>query len=176
MNPKLEIVQKVMINYAKQYFLVYGEKWVPRDDHIRETLNLIEPPLGMPGLTLEDLMGRLRVFWRCKDDWLVSARHNYGLFTKHIHRWIQGKRQETPARKQVEMSPEPCRDCGTVLKANEVCPKCYPLCEKCHEQHAVSETCDEVAERLGRIKALFGHNGDQRIGKPVELQKSMGYK
>lgn len=174
MSPKLEIVQRIMFRYAELYAAEYRESWIPKNDHIRETLDLLDPPLGMPGLTESDLMARLGVFFRCKDSWLVSTRHNYSLFTKHIHRWISTRREEKKNTQSTPLITERCGDCNTELKSGQICPTCYPICDKCGKQHSPQESCEEWADRMGRIKNIFSQDNDHRSGKPASLGSVLG--
>ena len=122
---------------------------------------------GIPGYKKEDLLARLDAFFRCKEDWILSTKHNYLVFCKHVHRWL-------PAKSTQPISPPHLRggdkegvykcDCGNELHHGEICLKCFPLCSNCGYQHAASETCEEVAKREERLKRMFG-SPEKRDGK-----------
>jgi len=40
----------------------------------------------------------------------------------------------------------------TLVGDDELCPKCFPMCDKCRFQHAADESCDEWKTRLPGIK------------------------
>jgi len=162
----MQIVQAVMLKYAELYRKRYNANWVPTSENIRETLEKIKPPLeGFQGLTKDDLLTRLDVYFNKKDDWIVTTKHNYHVFIAHIHRWLP-----THHTLQAQNPGTYFCDCGNELQINEICEKCFPHCSNCGCQHSPDETCEEFLERDTKIrKSLFGN--DKRTGKIQPLKE-----
>ena len=168
----MQIVSTLMQRYLVLYRERYKADWVPTGEHIRNTLDLIKPQFeGFPGLRQDDLLRRLDAFFRCHEDWLVATKHNYALYLKHIHRWL-----EQPAKVPVNggtftgtPSSVYC-DCGNVLQQGEICQKCFPNCDNCGCQHAREERCEDFAARDAALRKMFnrpssGRGGTKSIGE-----------
>ena len=149
----------VIMRYYELFVARYHEHWKPSIDHVAGTIDLLRSPMaGIAGYTKEDLLVRLDAFFKCKEDWIISTKHNYLVFTKHIHRWLPVQTISPPHSRGGE--PEgvyKCPECQNELSApSEICEKCFPHCMDCGFQHAKSESCTEVVERERKLKEMFG--------------------
>lgn len=172
MSPELEKIEPVMVHYGKLFRAEYGERWMPRDEHIRDTLELFKSPMpGFEGYTPEELIARLVVFFAVKEPWLVSCKHNYAVFLKHIHRWIPKRVIADPKSSAVtSKSDSVCPDCQEPIKPGEVCHVCYPLCDKCNQYHAIEDDCEAFAARMKRTMAMLS-NSSKRGGASKQLSE-----
>jgi hypothetical protein len=169
MNPELEKCHPVMLRYAQLYAAEYREKWLPTSEHITSTVELFKSPMpGFEPYTPEDLIARLEEFFKVKEPWLVNCKHNYAVFIKHIHRWIPRPLVRPIPLAPVVTSSTGCYQHGIALGPGELCPKCFPPCTKCGEQHAAEDDCAEYAERMKHIKTMFS-DSPQRSGKTKQL-------
>jgi hypothetical protein len=157
---------EIIWHYYELFVARYHEHWKPSTDHIGATIDLLRSPMpGIPGYTKEDLLARLDAFFHCKEDWVLSTKHNFSVYVKHVHRWLPAKiPQPTPPLIREDKGGVYRCDCGNELQLGEICLKCFPLCSNCGYQHATSETCEEVAKREERLKRMFNHP-DKREGK-----------
>ena len=162
----------VLLRYAQLYAAEYHEKWIPAPEHIEQTVRLFKSPIpGFDGYTPEDLTARLEVFFKDKADWLVSCKHNYSVFTKHIHRWIPKRAIAAPKpAAAVLMAESICPDCHELIKPGDICQVCYPLCAKCNQRHALEDDCEEFAARMKRTMAMLS-NSSRRGGEPKRLNE-----
>lgn len=172
MTPELEKVEKVLLRYAELWTLLYKERWMPTQDHIRVTLELFKSPIaGFDAYTSDDALTRLDNFFKCKETWLVASRHNYSVFIKHFHRWVDPKKTTSAQTSRGEIAPRnACQDCGTEMPASGICFKCYPLCDKCKTQHAREITCDEQAQFEAIAKRILDPD-NKRGGKTKQLNE-----
>ena len=159
---------EILVRYHLLFKEHYHEHWKPSDDHVGDTVDLLRSMIpGIPGYTKEDILKRLDAFFRCREEWVVSTKHNYSVFTKHIHRWLESPAKHpaaVPSAPQRDL-PYLCPECGNELFIpSEICAKCFPHCTECGMQHATAETCKEFAARDAKLRKMFGHT-DQRRGE-----------
>jgi len=167
MTPDLEKAQQILVKYAQLYAATYKQRWMPSNEQISETLQLLKSPLpGFQPYTTEDLIARLEVFFKAKDQWLVSCCHNLSVFVKHVHRFIPAN-AIVQSRVSFRQRKVLC-DCGNELTSDEICAKCFPICSKCGERHTTQETCEELAERNATIRTILDH-GDRRAGSAKQI-------
>jgi hypothetical protein len=166
MSPELEKVYPVLLKFAEHYAAEYGEKWVPSSEHIALALQLLKNPLpGFDAYAPEDLIGRIEVFFKCKEPWLISSRHNFSVFARLVHRWV-GTR---PAFKhRVEKRRVVKCDCGEEFWQGQLCPKCFPKCDKCGQVHAKEIACEEAA-KLDAIARRIVSGSSIRTGSAKRL-------
>ena len=169
MDPQLEKVERVMLHYARLFRSEYHEKWIPAPEHIEQTVRLFKSPMpGFEGYSPEDLVARLETFFKIKEDWVVSCKHNYSVFTKHIHRWLPKPvtgPKPAPAVAKVESF---CPDCHEPIKPGDICRVCYPHCAKCDQYHAPEDDCEEFAARMKRTMEMLS-NSSHRAGKTKQI-------
>lgn len=180
MNEQLEQAKLLLANYALRYQGEYGERWVPSDDHVRDAVEFFRPALpGLATYTAEEACGRLDLFFKTKEDWVVSCRHNFSVFLKHFHRWVIVKKKFGHAvhpAVRVAVQENVCQDHPEVqLKPGEICPVCYPVCEKCKDQHDAEVSCEthaslrEITRRVTGAPPKRGGNaislGDLLLGE-----------
>jgi hypothetical protein len=170
----MDIVQEVMLVHAQFVQSYYHARWVPKDENIKETLDLLKSPLpGFDPYTKKDMLERLRAFHKCRETWLVSCKHNYSVFIKHFHRWLPAAPVTPQRTASVPPSgatrPYRCPECNNELPTpGEICEKCFPHCPECGEQHSKSDTCAEFKERMNKLNAIF-HSQWNRGKGPVNL-------
>jgi hypothetical protein len=161
---------EILVAYHLLFKARYHEHWKPSDEHVGDTVNLFRSIVpGIPGYTKEDLLVRLDAFFKCKEDWVVSTKHNYSVFVKHIHRWIHTGGPQHPAANTSPRrdAPYKCPECSNELPTpGEICAKCFPHCSECGMQHSTSDTCKEFAERIEKMKNMFG--GDKPRGGEIK--------
>jgi hypothetical protein len=158
---------EILVAYHLLFKARYREHWKPSDDHVGETIDLLRSPMaGIPGYSKEDLLARLDAFFRCKEEWVLSTKHNYSVFTKHIHRWLARPTKNPAAASAPQRDPSyRCPECqNELLTPSEICEKCFPHCSECGMQHATSDTCKEFAERMEKMKSMFGHSDKRGDG------------
>jgi hypothetical protein len=177
LTPELHKLQTVMLRYAKLYTAEYREKWIPAPEHIEEGLQLFKCPMpGFEGYTTDDINARLVVFFRCREPWLTSCKHNFSVFIKHIHRWIpmpsRQSRVETTGP-VVSGKRETCPDHPDAELVDGICPICFPICREpnCRQRHSPSETCEEFKQRDDWVRRTFG-GPETRTGEVTTLDGS----
>jgi hypothetical protein len=175
MSPELEKLQTVMFRYAELYAVEYHEKWIPSPEHIQDGLQLFKCPMpGFEGYTTDDINARLGIFFKCKELWLVSCKHNFSVFIKHVHRWIPpaGRQSsvETSGRTS-QAARETCPDHPSQRVVNGICPVCFPMCTKCGQRHATTETCEDFKKRDDWVRRTFG-GSETRTGEATTVDGS----
>jgi len=168
-----------MEKYKTLWEARYHATWTPNNTNVMETLEILKPAIpGFDPYSQKDLLARLDVFFRCKEDWLVSCKHSYSTFLKHIPRWAPSQPTQTTSPPHLRGGEKEgvnfCPECSTQLHTpGEICNHCFPVCYVCGCQHSTKETCTEFAERDRRLRQMFSKNsprGNQvtdLIGKPV---------
>jgi hypothetical protein len=164
-------VKVVLINHAKQMIVEYCERWVPNDQNIKEAISLFQAPEGFEPYTLEEIVKRQKSFWKCREEWLVSCKHNFSVFVKHIHRWVSTNPAQHPAAASAPQRDASyiCPEChNKLLRPSDICEKCFPHCPECGMQHSPDEKCLEFAERERKLRQMFSHP-DNRESKVKTL-------
>lgn len=66
-------------------------------------------------------------------------------------------------KEQRERQPKPqvvyCQDHDLILKDNELCPKCFPLCKECNTQHALEQSCEDAKKNMERLQRILYGDG-----------------
>lgn len=170
-----EKVLQILMNHAKSTAYFYKERWKPNDSNLEEAYSLFRAPEGFEPYTLDEIIRRQKVFWRCKDDWLVGCKHNFSVFVRHIHRWLPAQKK-TPLILPLKSKGEKvwqCPECGNeLLTPGEICQKCFPTCIDCGFQHYPNETCEAFKQRDEAIKKLF----NRKPSRTGEVTTIMGEK
>jgi hypothetical protein len=160
LTSELEKLRTVMLHYAERYSAEYRERWIPSSQQIQDGLELFKPVMaGFDAYTVEDINKRLDVFFRCKEPWITGGRHNFSVFIKHIQRWVGGPavvgaRHDGPGRTREKT--DRCPDHPEQFLVNGICPICFPMCAKCGQHHATTETCEEFKQRDDWVRRTFG--------------------
>lgn len=158
MTETSEKAKQVLLQYQKLYRERYGEYWMPTMTHVGEAVSLFKSPIdGVEAYTVDDILRRCEEYFRRNDEWIVSCKHNFSVFVKHIHRWNPPLSPHRHTRTSAGLNNRRSYrcDCGAEVAEGQLCEHCFPVCPRCSQRHYKDETCDAYKERIQDLKHLF---------------------